>query len=474
MPYEVVIGLEIHAQLNTQTKMFCTCDNDSFGKEPNINACPICMGFPGTLPVANRTAIEKGVLAALALNCEIQPFSKFDRKHYFYPDLPKGFQISQYDQPLATGGFVEIEIDGKPKKIRITRLHLEDDAGKLIHAKGGTLCDYNRAGTPLAEIVSEPDLSSPLEARLYAEEVHRIVRAVGASDADMEKGMLRFDINVSLRPVGAKEFGTKTEVKNLNSFKFLEMAVAYEIKRQEEILNGGGKIVQETRGFDLEKGITYSQRSKEEAKDYRYFPEPDLPPLTFSKKEIAAYKAQLPELPAVKCKRYQSELELSAADAALLSSDQELAFYFEAVLQLGGEAKEAANWINSGILGHLNEHKLWIKDLKITPAALAEMLKMIKSGTISKKIGKDVLEEMFKSGKMPAVVVKELGVSQVSNTAEIEKWCQEAIKSQSQAVADYRSGKGNALGALVGYVMKLSRGQANPGLVNETLKKLIK
>ncbi|MDD4351771.1 MAG: Asp-tRNA(Asn)/Glu-tRNA(Gln) amidotransferase subunit GatB [Candidatus Gracilibacteria bacterium] len=473
MKYEPVIGIEIHVQLATKTKMFCSCDNDSFGKEANINTCPICMGYPGMLPVTNAEALEKGVLAALALNCKIESFSKFDRKHYFYPDLPKGFQISQYDQPLATGGFVETETKDGKKKIRIHRLHLEDDAGKLIHTKGGTLCDYNRSGTPLAEIVSEADMHSPEEARAYAEEVHRRIRACGASTCDMEKGMMRFDINISLRPVGQEKFGTKAEVKNLNSFRFMEMALKYEIKRQTELLEKGEKVVQETRGFDLEKGITYSQRSKEEAKDYRYFPEPDLPPMTFTEAEISKIATGLSELPHEKEARYQQKFALNQADANQLASDAQMSAYFEEVVAKGADPKEAANWITSSILAYLNEHKVSFAELKVSPEALAQMTKMIKNGIISKKIAKDVLEEMYKSGKMPEEVVEEKGLKQVSDESEVEKWCQEAIVANEKIVADYKGGNERAIGALVGHVMNSSKGQANPGLVNKILQKLL-
>lgn len=472
--YEVVIGLEIHAQISTKTKMFCRCDNDAWGRDPNVTVCPICMGFPGMLPVINREAVKKGIKAALALNCTISNFSKFDRKNYFYPDLPKGFQISQYDQPLAKNGFIEIIINEEKKKIRINRLHLEDDAGKLTHVKEGTLCDYNRSGTPLMEIVSEPDLSSPLEASAYAKELQKILRYTDSSDCDMEKGMMRFDINISLRKKGQKELGVKAEVKNLNSFRALEKALIFEIKRQTEILESGEKIIQETRGFDDKTEETVPQRTKEEAHDYRYFPEPDLPPLTFSEKEIKELQKEIPELPQKKFERFLSEYKILEDDARILTEDLERAQFFEKAVSVCNDAKKATTFINTVLFKHLNTDLMPLGKCKITPEALGELINIINKGDISISVAKgEVFEEMYNSGKDPSRIIEAKGLKQVSDEEEIESICKKTIEENPKAISDIKNGKGQVMGFLVGQVMKLSKGQANPGKVNEILRKLL-
>lgn len=472
--FEVVIGLEIHAQISTQSKLFCSCSTDSFGATPNTNVCPICMGFPGMLPVVNKDAVEKGIKAALALNCTIPEFSKFDRKNYFYPDLPKGFQISQYDKPVSKEGFVDVVVAGKPKKIRINRLHLEDDAGKLTHDIGGTLCDYNRSGMPLMEIVTEPDIRSVEEASAYAQEIQRILRYVGSSECDMEKGMMRFDANVSLRPKGQEALGTKAEVKNLNSFSALEHAIKYEIARQEEILNEGGKVTQETRGWDDVKGETVSQRSKEEAHDYRYFPEPDLPPLGLEAKVVAGWKKALPELPLARRMRFMEEYGLSEEDSGILVGQSDMADYFEEVTRISKDPKKACSFINTILLKHLNEDGKSLAECKIKAAQLGKLLELINKGVISNNMGKgEIFDAMYESGKDPEKIIEEKGLKLVSDTGAIEAVCKQVIEANPQSVADYKAGKQQAIGFLVGQVMKQSKGQANPVVVNETLRKLL-
>ncbi len=469
--YEPVIGLEIHAQISTKTKMFCSCSTDSFNKQPNTNVCPICMGMPGMLPALNGEAVIKGVKAALALGCSIPHFSKFDRKNYFYPDLPKGYQISQFDKPVSLGGSVDIGA----KKIGVTRLHLEDDAGKLTHTPAGTLCDYNRSGNPLMEIVSEPDMRSIEEASAYAQEIRRIVRYVGSSDCDMEKGMMRFDLNVSLRPVGQEKFGTKVEIKNLNSFRALEHAAAYEIKRQTEMLERGEAISQETRGWDDAKGITVSQRSKEEAHDYRYFPEPDLPPLTFTDVQIEELKKSVPELPKVRRERFVKEYGLTVEDALFIAEEPARADYFETVVRVSGDAKKSSSFFNTILFKHLKEDHLDLGDCKVTAQALGELVKMVVDGKVSNNQAKsEVFEKMYVTGASPAAVVKELGIEVVSDTGAIEAMCKAVIEKHAGPVADFKAGKDAAIGFLVGQVLKESKGQAQPKIVTEILRNLMK
>lgn len=476
--YTTIIGLEVHARIKTKTKMFCRCDNDIFNAEPNSHVCPVCMGFPGMLPVVNAEAVKRGVKAALALNCTIPEFSKFDRKSYFYPDLPKGFQISQYDKPVSEKGHLTITLaSGETKKIRIIRLHLEDDAGKLTHAAGGTLVDFNRSGCPLMEIVSEPDMGSVEEASLYARALQKILRAVDASDADMEKGMMRFDVNVNLKVKKADGTLVATpisEVKNLNSFRSLEKAIAYEVERQKVEFEKTGLTIKDTskvtRGWDDEKEVTVLQREKEEAADYRYFPEPDIPPLVFTRADVEALRAELPELPDAKAERYQKEYNLSAKEAAQLTADSTLASYFETVVQTSGAPKKAANWVISELLGRLNAEAKAIDDCPLSAGHLGGLVKLIEEGTISGKIAKDVFAAIYEKDLNPIEYVEKQGLKQMSDTGELEKICQTVIDRNAQSVADFRAGKERALGALVGQVMAATKGQANPGVVNEILR----
>jgi len=474
MEFEPVIGIEIHARINSKTKMFCRCSNDIFDERPNSHVCGICMGFPGMLPATNEEAVKKGIKAALAMKCKINDFSKFDRKSYFYPDLPKGFQISQYDKPISEKGKITITFpDGKTKDIGITRLHLEDDAGKLTHSDSGTLVDFNRSGTPLMEIVSEPDLRSVEEASLYARQIQKIVRYVDASDADMEKGQLRFDINVSLRPKGQEKFGTRAEVKNLNSFRSLEKALEYEIHRQTEVLKSGGTVIQETLGWDDEKEITVSQRGKEEAADYRYFPEPDIPPLVITKKMVEGLKKEIPELPDTKAKRYQEELGLPALDAHQLAESSELSAYFEKSLKVSGNAKKTSNWILSELMAFLNANNLTISESKLSAENLGKLVKLIEDGVISGKIAKDIFTEVYEGNLDPEKVVEKKGLKVMSDSGELEKICKEVINKNPAIVADYKGGKEKAIGGLVGQVMGATKGSANPKMVNEILRKLL-
>ncbi|MBP9718324.1 Asp-tRNA(Asn)/Glu-tRNA(Gln) amidotransferase subunit GatB [Candidatus Gracilibacteria bacterium] len=473
--YEPVIGLEIHAQISSITKMFCGCSNDSFGKPANTNVCPICMGFPGMLPVLNEVTVKKGIRAGLALNCTIPLFSKFDRKNYFYPDLPKGFQISQYDEPVAIKGSVEIErADGTQTVIGVTRLHLEDDAGKLTHTADGTLCDYNRSGCPLMEIVSEPDMRTVEEASAYAQQIRRILRYVGSSDCDMEKGMMRFDINVSLRKKGVEKFGTKVEVKNLNSFRALEKALVYEIERQTEMLNEGKTISQETRGWDDATGTTVSQRSKEEAHDYRYFPEPDLPPLVLQQAFIDEERAALPELPLARKKRFITEYQLAVDDAILLVEEPDLANYFEEVVKVSGDAKKSFSFVATTLLKHLKEDHRSLEQCTVTAQQLGMLVSLVNKGALSNNQAKsEVFEVMYKTGKNPDVVMKELGIEVVSDVGAIEALCKAALEKNPAAVADFKAGKEAAIGFIVGQVMKESKGKAQPAVVQEILRKLL-
>ncbi len=474
LKYETVIGLEIHVQMNTKTKLFCSCDNDSFNKEPNSNVCEVCMGFPGTLPVTNKEVVEKSIIAGLALNCTIPPTCKFDRKHYFYPDLPKGFQITQYDEPIAIQGKVEITVEGKNKTVGIERLHLEDDAGKLIHVNSGSLVDYNRSGTPLMEIVSKPDLRSKEEASSYARTVQQIMRFVGSSDADMEKGMMRFDLNISLRLAGTEKFGNKVEVKNLNSFRSLEKAITFEIERQAKILDEKGTIKIETRGWDAEKEISESQRSKEEAADYRYFPEPDIPPLHIDQKWVAELRDKIPELPQAKQGRYRKVYAIDTDQARIISDDFDLAKFFEAMMGYTNAHFTATNLLVTDLLGMLHKEHQNILDSKIKPKQLAELANAINDNILSSKMAKDVLLTMFETGKDPAIIIEEKGLKQVSDKHELEQICKKAIEALPKAAEDIRNGNDKAIGALVGFVMKETKGQANPSKVNHLLIGLLR
>ncbi|MBE6106660.1 Asp-tRNA(Asn)/Glu-tRNA(Gln) amidotransferase subunit GatB [Anaerovibrio lipolyticus] len=475
MSYEAVIGLEIHSELKTNTKIFCGCAT-TFGAEHNTHVCPVCLGLPGVLPTLNKRVLEFAIKAGLALNCEINKFSKFDRKNYYYPDLPKNWQTSQYDLPICENGYVDItKSNGETKRIRITRIHMEEDAGKLVHS-GNTIkdsdtsnVDYNRTGVPLIEIVSEPDMSSPEEARLYMEKVKSILQYIDVSNCKMEEGNLRADLNVSLRPAGSDVLGTRTEMKNINSFKAVEEALTYEIERQEEVLEDGGHIIQETRTWDPDRGITLSMRSKENAHDYRYMPEPDLVPIITTDEEIEAFRKSLPELPDARKARLEEQFGLSAYDAGIITSSREMAEYFDAVIETGADAKLAANWIMGDLSKNLNAESLEISDSPVEAKRLGEMIGLISKGTISSKIAKKVFEEMWKSPDSPDKIVKDKGLVQITDTKAIEEIVDKVIEANQKAVEDYKSGNKKAIGALVGQVMKQSKGKANPQTVNQIL-----
>lgn len=476
---EAIIGLEVHAQMNTKTKMFCACDNNAFGKEPNTTVCPICMGHPGTLPVPNREAVAKAVKASLAIGCTIAPDCHFDRKHYFYPDLPYGYQISQYDFPLSKGGKVEYDIrDSSGKKTgerscRITRLHMENDAGKLSHFGNTTLCDYNRAGTPLMEIVTEPDLRNSDEAVAFAQELRRILIAVNASEADMFKGMMRFDASISLREVGTEKLNPRSEIKNLNSFKSLEKALQYEEKRLRDLWTetGGPLKGNITVGWMDDEEKTRMLRDKEDAQDYRYFPEPDIPPLHFEAKDIATIKNALPALPRTLREEYV-KLGLDEKQAIQITDDEILGKYFEAVFKETKDLKRASGMILTQLLGFLKAENKTIADAPSIESVL-DLVRWINTGTISGNTGKDVLSKMVKTGKSSNQIMDEEGMEQISDDGALEELVRKALAANESSVAAYRGGKAAALGAIVGWIMKESRGQANPGKVNEMLKKAI-
>ena len=473
MEYEPVIGLEVHVQLNTFSKIFCSCST-KFGSRPNSQTCPVCLGLPGVLPVLNKEVLQKGILAGLALNGQIANFSKFDRKHYFYPDLPKAYQISQYDKPICEHGFIDIKVADQEKRIGITRLHLEEDAGKLIHSedpqKNVSFVDLNRTGTPLAEIVSEPDLRSGEEAYQYLQKIKSIMKYIQVSDVNMEEGSLRCDVNISLREKGVEKFGEKVEIKNLNSFKAVKASIDYEIKRQTIALEEGEKIIQETRLWDPNKNETYSMRSKEDAHDYRYFPEPDLVPVILDDQEIAKIKTSLPELPREKSLRFIKDYNLPEYDAEVLTSVRQLADYYEEVVNQGTNPKKTSNWIMNELLAKIDDLEE-IDSFIINPSKLAVLLKLIDNNTISGKIAKTVFEEMVKTGQQAEIIIKEKGLKQVTDQSEIEAMIEKIIEKNKQSVEDYKNGKEKALKFLVGQVMKESRGKANPQIVNQTLLK---
>ena len=476
MKYEAVIGLEIHSELKTATKIFCGCAT-SFGAEQNTHTCPVCLGLPGVLPTINRRVVEFAIKAGLATNCKINKYSKFDRKNYYYPDLPKNWQTSQYDLPIAYEGRVEFEVNGEKKVVRLTRIHMEEDAGKLVHS-GTTIkdsatsnVDYNRTGVPLIEIVSEPDMHSAAEARAYMEKIKSILEYIDVSNCRMEEGNLRADINVSLRPAGSTKLGTRTEMKNINSFKALEDAINYEIERQAEVLDDGGEIVQETRTWNPEKGITQSMRSKENANDYRYMPEPDLPPIITTDEEIEAFRKSLPELPDARRARLIESFGLSEYDAGIITSSRAMAEYFDEVVANGADAKSAANWIMSDLSKNLNADGLTIENSPVDAKRLAEMILLIQKGTISGKIAKTVFAEMWKNPDAPEKIVKDKGLVQITDTSAIEGVVDEVIAKNPKAVEEYRAGKKKAIGALVGQIMKATKGKANPQMVNELLAK---
>jgi len=472
--YETVIGLEVHVELHTHSKIFCGCST-AFGAPPNTHTCPICLGHPGVLPVLNRQAVEYAIKAAMALNCTIGDVSKFDRKNYFYPDSPKAYQISQYDQPIGENGWIDIEMDGKTKRIGITRLHLEEDAGKLTHVDGGyaSLVDFNRVGTPLVEIVSEPEISTPEEAKAYLEKMRAIMQYCDVSDVKMEEGSLRCDANISLRPWGQKEFGTKAELKNMNSFRGVQRGLEYEQFRQAEILDEGGVIVQETRRWDEAQAKTFSMRGKEQAHDYRYFPDPDLVSVHISEEWKEAVRATIPELPDARKARYASEYGLPDYDAAVITSSKLLADFFEDSLNYTKDAKSVSNWIMGDLLGYLNSNSLELSEVKITGQGLGEMIGLIEKGTISSKIAKTVFKEMLESGKLPAQIVEEKGLVQISDEGAIKGIVEQVVANNPQSVEDYKAGKQKAIGFLVGQVMKESKGKANPALANKLLVEVL-
>jgi aspartyl-tRNA(Asn)/glutamyl-tRNA(Gln) amidotransferase subunit B len=469
--YEPVIGLEIHAELMTNSKMFCSCKVvDSVEADPNTAVCPVCLGMPGMLPVINRKAIEYAMRVALALNCQIQAHNIFARKNYFYPDLPKAYQITQYELPLGVNGWLDIELDdGTTKRIRVRRVHMEEDTGKLTHLDGGgSLVDYNRSGVPLLEIVSEPDIRSGEEARAYAMKIRQILRYLGVNAGDLEKGVFRVEPNISIRPLGSTEFGTRTELKNLNSFRVLADGTAFEIERQTAVLESGGQVVQETRGWHDTKRLTFSQRVKEEAEDYRYFPEPDLPPMHISDEWVSQVRASLPELPEAKVARYQADFGLSAYDAQVLTEEQAVAAWFEAVPQTASP-KTIANWISNDLFRLMNEHKQTIDVIKVTPAMLGELLELVQKQTINNNTAVTVLNEMFVSGETAQALVEAKGLAQISDESALAAIIEQVLDNSPDSVAMYLDGKEKLRGWFVGQVMKASRGKANPGLVNQML-----
>lgn len=471
MDFETVIGLEIHAELSTKSKIFCSCTTE-FGGDVNTHCCPICVGLPGTLPVLNRKVVEYAVKAGLAMNCKIAEFSKYDRKNYFYPDLPKAYQISQFDLPICRDGYIDIEADGERKRIGITRIHIEEDAGKLLHDKWGTgsLVDLNRSGVPLIEIVSEPDMRSAEEARAYLENVKSILEYLGVSDCKMQEGSLRADINVSVRPRGQKEFGTRTEMKNLNSFRSIFRAIENESKRQIHELETGGKVERETRRWDDVKGTSYPMRSKEEAHDYRYFPEPDLVPVVIDKEWIEELKQSLPELHETRRKRYVAEFGLPEYDASVLTASKTISDFFEEAVSEGVNAKAVSNWIMGDLMRMLKDREEEACSIPFPGKHLAKLVGMIEKGTISGTIAKKVFESMFNTARDPELIVKEEGLEVVNDEAALTVMVRKVIESNPRSVADFRSGKEKALGFLVGQVMKETKGKADPQLVNRLLK----
>ena len=471
MTYEIVIGLEVHTQLLTKSKMFCSCSADYASAPPNTHVCPVCLGMPGVLPGINEKAIEYTVMTALALNCTIPEYTKFDRKNYFYPDLMKGYQISQYDAPIGKGGWLTIDSNGNRKRINITRVHLEEDVAKLWHRGDYSLIDVNRSGVPLMEVVSEPEISSPEEARDYLIRLRNILRYLGVSTGNMEEGSFRCDANISIRPSNSKKLLPKVEVKNMNSFKAVYQALGYESGRQRDVLEEGGELVQETRGWIEESGITVTQRTKEYADDYRYFAEPDLPPLVLDRAWIEEIRASLPELPEVRRDRFMTQYNLSLYDANILTSSKAMADYFENCVKLmdSSKAKAVSNWLLGDFSRLLNATNIEIENVKISPKHLAEMLDLVDNGTISGPAAKAVFEEMFGTGKKASEIITEKKLSQISDAGEIREVVKQVMTNNSGAVADYTSGKQQALTFIIGQVMKATRGRANPGVVKEII-----
>ena len=476
MKYETVVGLEVHTELKTESKIFCNCTT-AFGGAPNTHVCPVCLGLPGVLPKLNEQVLEFAIKLGLALHCEILPYSKFDRKQYFYPDLPKNFQTSQYDLPICLNGYLDIHVNGETKRIRITRIHMEEDAGKLVHS-GDTIStsnssnvDYNRTGVPLLEIVSEPDIRSGEEARAYLEKMRSIVQYLGISDGRMEEGSLRCDANISIRINGTEELGTKTEIKNMNSITGVQKGIEYEARRQAELIEDGGEVVQETRTWDEAQGITLSMRKKERENDYRYFPEPDLPPIITTPEQVEAIRATLPELAEAKATRFVADYGLSEGDADILTTQKATADYLDAVVAAGADAKTASNWMLGDLAKLVNENTGSFADAKVSPENLKGMFDLIESGTISGKIAKTVIVSMWNTGKDAKTIVEEEGLVQISDTGAIEEIVVRIIDANPKSVEDFKSGKGKAIGFLVGQIMKETKGKANPGLVNELLQK---
>jgi aspartyl-tRNA(Asn)/glutamyl-tRNA(Gln) amidotransferase subunit B len=482
--YETIIGLEVHVQLNTKSKMFCRCSTDYANTPPNTHVCPVCLGMPGVLPVINRQAVEYTIMTGLALNCTISEYTKFDRKNYPYPDLMKGYQISQYDAPISTKGHLNVETDGIKRRIGITRVHLEEDVAKLIHrpvvgSHGYSLMDVNRSGVPLMEIVGEPDIRSPEEARQYLMKLHSILQYIGVSTANMEEGSFRCDANISIRPEGSDKYLTKVEVKNMNSFRAVYRAMEYEAVRQRKAAQSGERLVQETRGWVEEEGVTVSQRSKEYAHDYRYFPEPDLPPLNVSRKWVNEIKTRLPELPEIRRDRFINEFALPAYDSNILTGSRAMANYFEACIQTGkpqdvvltSRAKTISNWLLGELSRLLNASNTTIDELKVTPGQLCELLDLVQKGTVSGPAAKQVIEEMFNTGKPATEIVVQKGLNQISDSTELENSIERILQENPQAVADFKAGKDTALKFLVGQLMRVTKGRANPQIVNQLLRK---
>ena len=473
--YITVIGLEVHAELKTKTKAFCSCSTE-FGAEPNTHVCPVCLGMPGALPVLNKRVVEFAIRAGLALNCDIQKFNKMDRKNYFYPDLAKNYQISQWDEPICLGGHIDIRVNGEKKRIGITRIHMEEDAGKLVHSgltistSDSSAVDYNRAGVPLIEIVSEPDMRSAAEARAYMEQLKAILEYTDVCDCKMQEGSLRCDANISVMPEGATEFGTRAEIKNLNSFRALERAIEYEVERQIEIVEDGGHVVQETRTWDDANGVTLSMRSKEEAHDYRYFPEPDLVPINLDQAWIDEIKATLPELPSARKERLLAE-DVPEDNADIIVASKKVADYFDEGTKATKNLKALSNWLIGDVAGYLNAEGIEIDDpeFKITPDHLGELVNLIDKGVLSSKLAKQVFAEMLKENEAPEALVKKLGLEQVSDAGELGKLVDEVIAANPHSIADFKAGKKKALGFLVGQIMKATHGKANPGMVNKML-----
>ena len=472
MKYETVVGIEVHVELKTKSKIFSPSPN-AFGDEPNTNVNPKDLGFPGTLPRLNEEVVNYGMKAAMALNCDIASETIFDRKHYFYPDSPAAYQISQDKQPIGENGWIDIEVDGEQKRIGIERIHLEEDAGKLTHSSEGSLVDYNRQGTPLIEIVSEADIRSPEEAYAYLEKLKSIIQYTGVSDVRMEEGSLRADANISIRPVGEETFGTKTELKNLNSFAFVRDGIAEEAKRQAKVLDANEEVVQSSRRYDEKTKKSVLMRVKGDADDYRFFPDPDIPPLHIDENWKERIRKEIPELPDARRERYVNDMDLPAYDAEVLTATKEMSDFFEETVELGADVKQASNWIMGDLQGYMNKHLIEIQDLPIKPKELAKMIELIENGTISSKIAKKVFAYLVEEGGDPEAYVKEQGLGQISDKGELTKIVGEVLDANEQSVADFKDGKGRALGFLVGQVMKATQGQANPQMVNEILKEEI-